>query len=122
MGVSGFKKGIDPCLTALFQVMADNQPDGETDVSNVRNRCHTALWEAKPEPTAGSVPVLTAALGSDCGAVRQAAAMLLGPIGPDASHAVPQLVAALRTSLNLAAQNDPDGGGYWQSRKWLRPW
>ncbi len=105
--VAGFKKGIDPYLPDLFQIIASDHSEGYNLLTDVRYRCYRAIWDTKTKPTAGAVPILASALGSPDGGVRTVAAMLLGNIGPEAGEAVPALVAALRHSLQPVPGNDP---------------
>jgi HEAT repeat protein len=72
----------------------------ETDEPKVREACSStlrAVW-----PTAALVPTLRADLTSGSAAVRSLAAFLLGRIGPEASSAVPALVAMLKEPLDAS--------------------
>ena len=103
VGVAGFRKGLSPCLTDLFRIMADNEPEGvgsTEPIFSLRSRCLLAIRLIKSEPTARALPVLTAALSSPYCEVRGAAATLLGRTGPDGVAAVPALVGALKRSLD----------------------
>ncbi len=121
VGVAGFKKGLDPSLTEVFRIMADNDRTEEDEPNrsdlSVGSRCFQAIERAEAKPTAGAVPVLIAALRSPHSEVRGVAALLLGRIGPDSIASVPGLVGALRRSLGPAPGSNQGALHPWEPRE-----
>jgi HEAT repeat protein len=109
VGVSSLNKGIDACLPDLFRIMTENRAEQNEPANSIRSRCLSAILQSRFRPTVDSIPLLRTSLSSAHSEFRCAAATLLGRIGPDAVAAVPDLVAALKRSLdpsdNLSAIN-----------------
>jgi HEAT repeat protein len=87
-----FGPDLDPQVPALIAMM-------EHDETKVRKACAEALEGAWPKP--GLVPTLMAFLTSSERDVRFHAAQLLGRIGPEASAAIPSLIALLKEPLDV---------------------
>jgi HEAT repeat protein len=102
VAVSRLDKGIDPCLPDLFRIMTENRAEQNEPANSVRSRCVGAILQGEFRPTVDSIPLLRTKLSSPHSEIRCAAATLLGRIGLDAEEAVPDLIAALKRSL------DPD--------------
>jgi HEAT repeat protein len=95
-----FGPDLDPQIVCLFAVM-------ERDETNVRKACAEALEAGWPKPSL--VPTLMPFLTSGEREVRFHAAQLLGRIGPEASAAIPGLIALLKEPLG-AIYPDPARG------------
>jgi HEAT repeat protein len=100
VGVSRLNKGIDPCLPDIFRIMTENRAEQSEPANSVRSRCVSAILQGEFRPTVDSIPLLRTQLSSTHSEIRCAAATLLGRVGPHAVLAVPDLVAALKRSLD----------------------
>ncbi len=93
-----FGPDLDPEIPALLAMM-------ERDETDVRKACGGALQAAWPTPAV--VPTLIGFLKSRDHVVRIHAALLLGRIGPEASVAIPALIAVLNEPFDAAYYPDP---------------
>jgi HEAT repeat protein len=82
-----FRHGLDPLIPHLFWALEHEDPKASL-------ACKQALWRIRTSP--GAVPVLTRLLESPNPVVRDAAAGILGHIGPEAGAAIPALLVVLQ--------------------------
>jgi HEAT repeat protein len=91
--LQNYPLNLDATIPTLLSML-------ESDEHKVGEVCQSTLRAAWPTPAA--VPALVAALASDRAEVRALGAFLLGRIGPEASSAVPALLATLKEPLDPA--------------------
>jgi HEAT repeat protein len=117
LAVFRLNKGIDACLPDLFRIMTENRAEHYEFANSVRSRCLDAFLPSEFRPTVASIPLLRTTLKSPHSEIRCAAATLLGRIGPDAVVAVPDLIAALRRSLDPSDHRDLSAMHPWERRE-----
>jgi HEAT repeat protein len=100
LAIVDFGPDFDPQIPALIAMMERDEP-------SVRKACAGALEGAWPSPSL--LPTLTEFLTSRNRDVRFHAAQLVGRIGPEASAAIPALIAILKEPLG-ASWPDPARG------------
>jgi HEAT repeat protein len=103
--IVSFRRGLDPWIPRLFEIM-------EHDAPAVREACERAMARIRTTAlSTESVPVLTAVLRSENPRARAVTCSLLMQFGSDARAAVPELIATARHKQERPAQgapSDPD--------------